>query len=70
MLTNQEVIAIYAAQDLTITESEAAQDLTHALSDNPSYATLLRRINGYAMEQARTERADACEAAEFETNYQ
>jgi hypothetical protein len=70
MLTNQEVIEIFASHDLTITEQEAREDLTHAMQDNPTYATLLRRIQGYAAERAMCERADGLEAAEHETNYE
>jgi hypothetical protein len=70
MLTIQEIIEIYASENVTVTEAEAAKDLAHAMSDTPSYATLVRRINGYANQAALETNADACEAAEFETNYQ
>jgi hypothetical protein len=70
MLTNYEVIEIFASYDLTITEHEAQEALTHAIQDNPTYATLLPRIQGYAAERAMCERAEGLEAAEHETNYE
>ena len=69
MLTTNEVIEIFARENLTITEAEAAEDIKHAMGDNPTYAKLVSRIEGYAAERAMCERAEAQEAAEFETNY-
>lgn len=69
MISIQEIIKIYAEHGLDVSETEADADLTHAMSDHPTYECLLTRIRGYAQEQARCDAADGRAAEEHEENY-
>jgi hypothetical protein len=69
-MDNQQVIDIYAREGIEISEQEAAQDIAHAMQDNPDYFKMVNRIEGYAKQRAQEEYADACEAREHQANYE
>jgi hypothetical protein len=69
MLQAAEVVEIYAQYNVDVSEKEANADIAWAMQDAPSYDALVKRIHGYAKQQALESYASGKEAAEFEENY-